>query len=131
MEGNRPNSFIRGTLFYRYGGCFLQAVLLFPDWTFPGSTNCKYSRHKGHGTDHIKYFVALLLKRIPEWAVMLSLYLQVSFSKMFNDILDFMQIYLCVLLSFSLGMARLYYYYKEQVKHTEGESKSQSSIFLG
>ena len=64
-------------------------------------------------------------------AVMLSLYLQVSFSKMFNDILDFMQIYLCVLLSFSLGMARLYYYYKGQVKHTDGDTKAQSSIFLG
>ena len=50
---------------------------------------------------------------------------------MFKDIMDFMQIYLCVLISFSLGMARLYYYYKGQVKHSDGDTKKQSDLFLG
>ncbi len=57
--------------------------------------------------------------------------LQVSFSRMFKDITDFVQIYLCVLVSFSLGMARLYYYYKGQVKTKDGETEAQSNIFMG
>ena len=57
--------------------------------------------------------------------------LQVSFSRMFTDIMHFMQIYLCVLVSFSLGMARLYYYYKGQVRRSRGETEAQSSLFLG
>ncbi len=49
---------------------------------------------------------------------------------MFKDIVDFLAIFLLVVFSFGVGLQKLYHYYKDMVRVSEGVETRQSDAFI-
>ena len=55
--------------------------------------------------------------------------LQTSLSYMFRDICNFLVIFMVVVVSFAMGLHKLYHYYTGQVRNINGEVSMQSDAF--